>query len=754
MDNRTKEQLAKELSQVAIASLSAATGGLFIDPALAAGTGTILSRFLDRINLGQIGNEYIDSARTKLLELAEKYPDEVVTPAFATALDALKKFGLTARHFARLNFDVHKAATMVAQASVYHNLTRQDEQGRPTLAFQCLKVLYESYRQEHLSELEQTFQDELLNRTQNLDSLSEELRPLAAALSWRSLLEMPSSQYYPDASPTTLLSPYYQILPYQSRTEDDTFEHWLEDNAGSPIHIATVQAHGGTGKTRWLLEHCERCDNSWRVGFLRNESILSPLPNYQTMLSGPQKVLIVMDYVEDRPEQFIRLLDAATRALNVRDRHLRIVLLSRNLTEQWWDELRPQLPVRAQGWLTRDSQVLQTFNLKPLSPAIEKRQAIFTTAVNALRPHLTGPVGTFNQPDLTPSFYDDPLFIQLAALSLLRGGNAPLNDTGLLETTLDHEAKYWIGDGLQREQVEPVLAVITLWQGLPTGKLSPLIEHWLNPDAIVTNTDPSRLAQRLRRLYPGTDGGIAPLLPDRLGEAVILRALSRDPQSLAQAAFGTEVTDTDRQQAFSVLTRMPASAQDLLITIGHILAELLRKHGKVGFARRLIAQLPDYSVGLAEVDEAATHMVRKYLMAHPQDSEGYHAEQARIINLHSIALTNLGRREEALDAAQEAVQLRRQLADQRPDAFIPDLVASLDTLGCILQQDSRMTDAATACFAEGIEHLTPLIMQLPMAYGSLIQQLVRDYLEVCQQQGIEPDVTLLRPVAEALQQRN
>jgi hypothetical protein len=43
-------------------------------------------------------------------------------------------------------------------------------------------------------------------------------------------------------------------------------------------------------------------------------------------------------------------------------------------------------------------------------------------------------------------------------------------------------------------------------------------------------------------------------------------------------------------------------------------------------------------------------------------------------------LSNLGRREAALAAAEEAVALYRRLATDRPDAFIPDLATSLNTL--------------------------------------------------------------------------
>ena len=43
-------------------------------------------------------------------------------------------------------------------------------------------------------------------------------------------------------------------------------------------------------------------------------------------------------------------------------------------------------------------------------------------------------------------------------------------------------------------------------------------------------------------------------------------------------------------------------------------------------------------------------------------------------------LSNLGRREEALAASQEAVEIYRRLAAARPDAFLPDLASSVSAL--------------------------------------------------------------------------
>ena len=59
-------------------------------------------------------------------------------------------------------------------------------------------------------------------------------------------------------------------------------------------------------------------------------------------------------------------------------------------------------------------------------------------------------------------------------------------------------------------------------------------------------------------------------------------------------------------------------------------------------------------------------------------------------------LSNLGRREEALAASQEAVDIYRRLAQTRPDAFLPDLAMSLNNLGACLSDLGRREEALAA----------------------------------------------------------
>lgn len=59
-------------------------------------------------------------------------------------------------------------------------------------------------------------------------------------------------------------------------------------------------------------------------------------------------------------------------------------------------------------------------------------------------------------------------------------------------------------------------------------------------------------------------------------------------------------------------------------------------------------------------------------------------------------LPQADRREEALTATRQAMDIRRRLADTNPDAFEPDLATSLNNLGLRLEEMGRREEALTA----------------------------------------------------------
>ena len=71
-------------------------------------------------------------------------------------------------------------------------------------------------------------------------------------------------------------------------------------------------------------------------------------------------------------------------------------------------------------------------------------------------------------------------------------------------------------------------------------------------------------------------------------------------------------------------------------------------------------------------------------------------------------MSELGRREAALAAAEEATEIYRELAKSRPDAFLPDLAVSLNNLGNRLSDLGRREAALAA--AEEATKLSAVIL--------------------------------------------
>ncbi len=123
---------------------------------------------------------------------------------------------------------------------------------------------------------------------------------------------------------------------------------------------------------------------------------------------------------------------------------------------------------------------------------------------------------------------------------------------------------------------------------------------------------------------------------------------------------------------------------------------------------------------------------------------------AASLNNVGVRLGALGRREEALAASQEAVEIRRKLAADRPDAFLPDLATSLGARGAILES-AECKEEALRSFEEGVRCLRPCFERYPEGHASLMAALVRDYFRLAEEVEVEVDAELLEPIVSVLQ---
>jgi len=349
-----------------------------------------------------------------------------------------------------------------------------------------------------------------------------------------------------DAAP--LLIPEYRVVNFVGHDSWlDEYEAWCLDEAEPRLAVRVLHGHGGSGKTRGMVELTERLRVKGVVaGFLCRGT---PAEEFaKKVLNEDRRVVVVLDYAETWPK-LNELLRAAAIRPKEASGHLRIVLLIRHASD-WLLALK-----QAMDGLKLDVKVEQ-MQEPPDSP----KKEMFDGALQAFAKALGKPVPVgLLAPSLTDTVNGHVLMVQLAALVTLLGHS--FNTTTLMSVILDHEEQYWFchretkgwttsnSDNFVETFAQLVAAVV-----LRGGSVS---EEWATKvferlgltrmfgvlvDAGLQDGDFGSL---LRRLYPPpplSSQYVAPLEPDLVGEAMVVRVLSKiefdeDLESYFQTVF-------------------------------------------------------------------------------------------------------------------------------------------------------------------------------------------------------------------------
>jgi len=89
--------------------------------------------------------------------------------------------------------------------------------------------------------------------------------------------------------------------------------------------------------------------------------------------------------------------------------------------------------------------------------------------------------------------------------------------------------------------------------------------------------------------------------------------------------------------------------------------------------------------------------------------------------IHAKRQADLGRREEALRASEEAVAIYRELAALNRDAFLPDLALSLCARGDVLAAGAEFL-AASESYFEGLQLYLSIVHLAPEEIGPRVQR--------------------------------
>ncbi|MEW6529660.1 MAG: tetratricopeptide repeat protein [Thermodesulfobacteriota bacterium] len=522
------------------------------------------------------------------------------------------------------------------------------------------------------------------------------------------------------ANPATLLNARYQVVPFFDdlrATELKDLEQWCADDKATSVRLFV--GAGGSGKTRLFIEWARRMrDRGWFAGFVREE--LSE-EDMEILLTPWKPCLVVIDYAESRPRLSDFLIRVAERSSNG-GQPLRVALLAREIAD-WWNALQESNDALRHLLSEHLPTRLETVPMEgPL------RLEVWKQAANAFADKLVKRTPE-DEPDLNNDLFGRPLYLHMAALAAVEELDITAN--GLLNDIVAHEKRVWSKQFPHSPDFLPrasrMVATVTLRGGVSS------VEEAETLNQRIKGPKERSFIQFLRRLYPGSPQSpqaryMAPLEPDLLGEALIEGVLA-DPN--IRQDYLEQVFDGADQSAlrtgFTVLSRLSirrpeegsewlrqvldadvkgraTPAVDACLAVcsesahaatGVVLERALRREGTPELARDFEERLPEQTVSLREVAVWATE---KLLAGMPADPKGEDARNKRAGLLNNLGnrLCDLGRREEALKAADEAVTIRRELARARPDAFLPHLAGSLNNLGIRLSDLGRREEALRA----------------------------------------------------------
>ncbi|MFC8849730.1 tetratricopeptide repeat protein, partial [Micromonospora sp. NPDC057141] len=528
------------------------------------------------------------------------------------------------------------------------------------------------------------------------------------------------------AQPSRLLLARHQIVPFTGRERTlDRLAAWI--GGDEPVTALLVHGAGGQGKTRLAAHVSTSCAAAgwaaWQVTYTPTP-VAGSTPVSRVALPGGA-VLAVVDYADRWPASALLALLTQLRDLHIRaGARVRVLMLARS-DGYWW----PALADRADSNLSIE---VDQFPLPALSAdSVDDRPGLFATAAGRFAAVLdvAAPAEGWPVPDLTGGRFGQVLAVHMAALAEVdaarRGDVLPGGPDAVSSYLLGREQAYWQQLHTRAEapvQTPPEVMHRAVVAATLTGARPRSEARHALTDAGFADTGPAadRLIDDHSTCYPPSDTRTVfePLHPDRLGEDLLALStpghdssnrLERDwtPEAITALLTTSEAPPAWTSSAITVLVEAAHRWPHLATTV---LYPLIRAHPRLavtagGATLTRLASIPGIELTILETLEpllppdrhidldiaaaAITDTLTHHRLTHTTDP----AHRAHLHANHAWRLANAGQRQRALAPAENAVRIRRRLAEVNPNAHLPNLAKSLNTLGALLAMLGRREQA-------------------------------------------------------------
>ena len=536
------------------------------------------------------------------------------------------------------------------------------------------------------------------------------------------------------ASDLWMLQPKYRSIPLVGREEDlSALMDWLD--APSSISARLIVGRAGAGKTRigfeFLWKVFAEKSERWDAGVVMGESLRQPRDWNAWVWRRP--TLLMLDYAHALDESVTQMfLALARKAEDGNMPPLRILLLEREASaDSGWFQRLLERENSVGGGPVRDLFEPPTpVPLHPLDTA-EQRRVVLASTLQLAHEHDGQAVPAMPPEGANPAFdaalreerWRDPLYLMMAALvgrrrSIEQGGATgallgalSLSRVDLAMEVAKHERRrldsFVPGThaAVEKRLLGHLAACATLCGGFTAEQALKAADEEMKALGLEWTGGQGALAETLHAAMPGEDAGsIAPVQPDIVAEAFIietlrqaglspsqqretvLRCTRRNPETVAAVLF----------HAFQNFSADDTRAALLLGWIGAVIDSGLNDNPS--WLAAIGAALPHTTTVFRE---SAVRVTQKlYDLARAALTEEVTladlAALAGFANNFALRLSDIGRRDEALEAAEEAVKLYRELVKLQREAFLPDLAISLNNVANMLSEVGRRDEALEA----------------------------------------------------------